>query len=209
MSETTTDVVAEGTTTGAPATNTQPDWESAANPYKEFKGRFTGLQGTYEKTANELKAIKTAKNELEESLKKITGDKEVAALELTQWQQKYGDISGQLDTVKAREERTWIVATQFTDLLPFLGDGKPEGDLLPSGTGEELTKKLTTFREAMQKQGVEKVRDALGGATPPGAPDTKPKTASEYFSLAIEAQRAGKMADYDAYYTKYLEAKKA
>ncbi len=206
------DGAAAGTGQAAPATSQQPaiDWESTANPYKEYKTRFTGLQGKLQQVTNEFDATKLKLGDLDEKHTKLTGDFEVKRAELDTLTAKHAQATADSAALQAKYERLQTVMLKFPDLLPFMSDGKDSPDLLPTGKGEDLEKSLTAFREVIKKQGAatakELVQGSTSGAGGAGTSAATKQTKEDLLRLAIKAQREGKLDEYDHYYGEFLKA---
>ena len=201
------DAAAPGPANGAPSTSGQQiDWNSADNPFKDYEARYKGVQPKYQKALSDLDGATLKISELQESLKKTTGDRETLDLAVKDWQGKHDKALADLTALQAKHERMQVVVTQFPDLMPFLGS-TPDTDLLPIGSGEELTKKLAAFKEALSKKGADSVRDALGGGTPPAPPEKKEGdlSAQQLLSSAIQAQADGKQDEYEKLYGQYIQ----
>ncbi len=205
---------AGATANGAASTGQQQviDWESSANPYKEYATRFKGLQPKYQEltTAHDKLGLKVT--DLEEKNRKLTGDYEAKVAELNTLTGKHAQATTESTAMQAKYARLQTVMAKFPDLLPFLGDGKDQPDLLPTGEGETLEKGLAAFRDVMKQQGASAARELVQGSTSTTTTatttpsDTKPKAKSDLLQLALKASREGKKDEYEHYYDEYLKA---
>ncbi len=216
------DQTAEGsagtTANGAAPTSQQPavDWASSANPYKESEARFKGLQPKFQELTVEHDKLGLKLSDLETKHTKLTGDFEARQLELNAMTAKYAQATTDQTTLQAKYDRLQTVMAKFPDLMPFLGNGSDQPDLLPTGTGEALEKSLAAFRDVVKKQGAATAKDMVQGSTGSGSGagnsggtnpgDAKPKGKSELLQLALQAQREGKTTDYEHYYNEWLRA---
>ncbi len=139
------------TASGATSTSQQQviDWESDKNPYKEYATRFKGIQPKYQDlvTAHDKLGLKVT--DLEEKNKKLAGDFEPKIAEFNNLTGKYAQATTENAAMQTKHARLQMVMAKFPDLLPFLGDGKDQPDLLPTGEGEALEKGLTAVREVV------------------------------------------------------------
>lgn len=191
---------AEGAGTPAPAAaptaESQVNWQNEAESYKR---RFNGLQGTFQKTQDELERIKAAKFDLEQKLTAITGDHAAADIERKSLAEKFQAAETEAKALRAKTDRLQVLATDYRDLLDFETKG-----LLPDGHGDELKTKLTAFREALTSRGQEAVAKLTTGATPPAPPQTVPTAPRDLLKLAQEAFGKGDMTGYTNYYNQYV-----
>ncbi len=218
QNEQTLEGTAGATANGAASTSQQQviDWESDKNPYKEYATRFKGLQPKYQElvTANDKLGLKVT--DLEEKNRKLTGDYEAKVAEFNTLNGKHAQATTDNTAMQTRYARLQTIMAKFPDLLPFLGNGSDQPDLLPTGEGEALEKGLAAFRDVMKQQGASAAKELVQGSTSGtggtnnGAgttpADAKPKGKSDLLQLALKAQREGKKDEYEHYYYEYLKA---
>jgi len=183
----------------AASTATQPDWESDDNPYKK---RFAGMQASYQKTHGELETLKGVKFDLEQQVTKVLGERDALSTQLVAANEAKDTATSELVVLKAAGDRQKLIIAEFPDLLQFEVQG-----LLPDGVGDELKTKLTAFKAAIDARGQAALADFRRGATPPPPDPATPKTSKELLQLAIAAQRAGKMDEYQTLYDQFIQAK--
>lgn len=181
----------------APATPAAPVKGDENDPW--FK-RAVGFQQSAQEEAK-------ARRELEEKFKlKETEYSTLDALFKTKEQE--------LDTLKQKEtelevvqgslERLNIIASEFPDLLKFLGKDE---DLLPDGRGDDLRSKLTSFQT---KLGIAAAPAASKkdptGATPPPPGGAGGETYASNMQEALNALSRGDQTAYDMFYQKAISA---
>jgi hypothetical protein len=162
---------------------------------EDWKKRFTGLQGSYEKQRQELVSARTRISEYEASIAGMDAERQAQLQKLTELEQRVG----QLAPVQAQYERLQIIAKEFPDLLDWEADG-----LLPTVTGDELRTKLTALKAKRQAAPVAPTAPSLKGAVPSTPPSQAPQTAQDMLNAAMSAMRAGKLDEYTGYYDQWL-----
>jgi len=162
----------------------------------DWKKRFTGLQGSYQREQQKWKTDTTRLTELDSLVKGFDDERtslktQIDELLLAQ---------GELEVLKASHERIGIIAKEFPDLLDMEADG-----LLPDDTGDDLRKKLTAMRTRLQAVGKTAIQDNLKGAVPPTTSGDAPKGKEELNKARIKAFTEGNIEEYERLTNEYFQ----
>lgn len=167
----------------------------------DWKKRFTGLQGTYQREQEKWKADTARIKELEGLLAGLDTERnslQAKVDELAPLPEKYA-------VLQAQHERFSIIAGEFPALITDERDG-----LLPTGSGDELRAKLTKIVErrqaSVQDAGKAAAGKLLEGAVPPTPSGVQPQGSEQLYKAALAALREGKTAEYKDLYDQYIKA---
>lgn len=169
--------------------------EAALAESETWKGRFTGLQGTYQKEKEKWDAEAKKAQELSNTIALMNADgaKQKAALEALQ--AEFGTTKQELQKVSASHSRLSIISKEFPGLLSFETDG-----LLPGGDGEELRVKLKAFSQRLADTAKQDLSKQLGGGVPPQPGESGTMNAKQAFEAAKAAFAKGDMVEYERLY---------
>ena len=175
-------------------------FEQSQREASEWKKRFTGLQGAYQRDQQKWQTDSARVRELEtliagfdDERKTLRGELESNATALTE-----------LEVVKGSLERLKTITAEYSDLLPFEKDG-----LLPDGAGDELRTRLNAFREKLAALGKQAIEQKLEGSVPPKPKAETPRNSAELLQAAISEMKKGNPQEYQRLYDEYLQAVKA
>ena len=199
---------ADTTTSGAGSTGGQPDVAQLFKDVETWKSRFTGMQGKYQQTHDQLTTAQGRITDLEGQLAALNGDKDALGAEFDKTTGELGGLKTKLTELEAQHGRLKTIATEFPDLLPFEMQG-----ILPAGAGDELKGKLTAFKAALDARGQAAQAQAQSqqaqaqmqqSTPPPPPPPAGQKSSATLLSEAMTAARTGKVDEYNRLYEEYL-----
>lgn len=210
MTEEVLDTNAAGNAPEAPAVNvsaaaasSQPDYksmyETAVTEAADWKKRFTGLQGAYQRDQQKWQVDSARVKELETTVQGLDTERTSLRSELEQAQA----LKTQLDTLHAAAERQKIIMTEFPELAAMESKG-----LLPSDTGDTLRTKLKELQGVFANVGTDAVKKTLEGAVPPPPSGDAPKGPKELQAAMNRAFKDGRMDEYEALYVEFVESSK-
>lgn len=198
-----------------PATSPDPVPEPEAVDYKK---QFESALRASEKAAHvhdatvaqlnaERQAHETSKTTIDgmkSEMKKINATLSQKEDALSVLQEKVVE----LEPVRVKAMRLGVILTEFPHLASFEKDG-----LLPaSDTPENLRESLSKFSDRLAELSRVSESSFAAGGKPENIPAPEPKkssaeTARDYLDAAIQSQRSGNMAEYEANFTKFLHEK--
>jgi hypothetical protein len=192
--------VKDAGTPGSQPEDFKAQFEQSQREAGEWKKRFIGLQGAYQRDQQKWQTDSARVRELEtliagfdDDRKTLRGELEANATALTE-----------LEVVKGSLERLKTITSEYSDLLPFEKDG-----LLPDGVGDELRTRLNAFREKLAALGKLAIEQKLEGSVPPKPKGETPRNSSELLQAAIGEMKKGNPQEYQRLYDDYLQAVKA
>ncbi len=199
---------ADSTAPGAGSTAGQPDLAQLLKDNETWKSRFTGMQGKYQQTHDQLIAAQGRVADLEGQLAALNGDKDALGAEFDKTTGELGTLKTKVADLEAQHGRLKLIATDYPDLLPFEAQG-----ILPAGIGDELKGKLTAFKAALDARGQaaqaqaqsQQAQTQMQQSTMPSPPPPAgSKDAKTLLSEAMAMARQGKMDEYNKLYSDYL-----
>jgi len=171
-------------------------YEQAQAEATDWKKRFAGLQGTYQREQTKWKTDLTHLTELDGLVKGFDDERNQLKLQLDE----LSTAKDELEVLKASHERIGIIAKEFPDLLDMETDG-----LLPDDSGDDLRKKLAAMRTRLQTAGKTAIQDNLKGAVPPTTSGDAPKGKEELNKARIKAFAEGKTEEYERLTNEYFQ----
>lgn len=197
----------DSTVQDAGSTGDQPDYKAlyqqALADQSEWKNRFNGLQGTYQREQQKWKETQAAADQLKAALDTVTTEKSSLVSQLEEVQNKVGEAETEKDVTLANLERMQIVVTEFPQLTPFLAKG-----LIPDETGEELRVKLRELSLTIDGIKTGALDQYKSGASPKEPPRGKQESSADDMRAELaEAFRTGDSTKYNQIYDKILGAK--
>lgn len=197
------------TYSGTGTTSNLPDdpVKKALAEAEEWKKRFAGLQGKYQQEQNKWTESAAKMLEFDEQNKKLSGELEAIRAESAKALEEKDVFHTDLELKSTELDRLKIIMKEFPHLIPLLGE-KEEDDVLPDGTGDELRGKLKTMSEKINtfKQGAKEEHRA--GESPSNPPASVTGNEAK-LRMAIDAMKAGNMAEYNKLYAEYIESSKS
>lgn len=155
----------------------------------EWKSRFTGMQGTYQREQKKWKTDIDRVSELEGIVAGFDDERTGLQTQITDLTEK----SDEMKSTQVQLDRMTIISLEFPDLLSFENDG-----LLPKVSGDDLREKLGSMRTLLKERGKSAVESALEG-TPPAPPvGQEPKTKDEIQHAMVAAFKKGDMESYNS-----------
>lgn len=200
---TTTTVYANG---GADATGSQPDfrtlYEQALKESAEWKNRFNGLQGTYQREQQKWKSDADTLTGMKSTLDAITAEKTGLQSLVDDLNVRFSTLQTEREVESNNLERMKIVVEEFPQLTSFLTKG-----LIPDGNGDELRQKLKSLSETVTSLKDQVIDEFRAGGSPPQPP--RPKTETKKSDLQVqlmEAFRNNDLTTYDRLYNEILKS---
>jgi len=203
MTEPTSDAgtATDATADGAASSGNQPDYkalcEAAQVEAADWKKRFTGLQGTYQRELLKWQDATKRVSELEATLAGADDHRKTLVAEI----ETLRPMKAELDTVRAAMDRQKLIVSEFPGLFSLEVKG-----LLPADTGDALRVKLNDLKALMAATEKSAIQDKLEGGVPPTPSGDQPKGPKELQKAMNEAFRAGKTDEYNKLADEYYKA---
>ena len=198
------DAGADATETQQANTDLTSKLTDALKSADEWKSRFTGIQGTYQREQKKWTDSKETITKLEEQVSALSAERDTLSGQVDE----LTPAKAQVVELQAKYDRQKLIASEFPDLLKFESDG-----LRPNDTdGEVLKPKLESFREHIKITNESALKDELEGGVPPKPKGDPPDGPKETYASAMKAYAENNMDEYnrlmDQYYTTKDEANK-
>lgn len=183
----------------------QPDYKTlhaqAVQEAAEWKNRFNGIQGTYQREQAKWKTDLAANEQLKSTVDALTSEKSTLQAALEETKEKLSALETEKDVSQAGLERMKIVVGEFPELTQFLAKG-----LIPDETGDELRAKLKELSKTIGEIKTGTVEAFRSGESLPQPP--KPKdggTAKDLQARLIAAFKSGNQQEYNEIYNDLLK----
>ena len=178
----------------------QTKLDESAEDAKEYRKRFTGSQGAYQRDQEKWKQTEARNTEITEAMASLTETNQSLQTQYDEQTEKLETATTEAEIAKLGLQRMDIIFKEFPGLVPWEIDG-----LLPEGTGDDLRESLGKYAERLEKAGVENILDDLTGASPTPPDGDSADTEKALMGNITAALAEGDVEAFDKAYDKYLE----
>jgi len=170
----------------------------------EYKKRFTGSQGSYQREQSKWKEAIEKNDEMTATIKSLSEQVEQLTGNLATITEERDVAVSEAEIANLGLERTKIIIEEFPGFLTLEADG-----LLPDGSGDEFRNTLKKFAARMEKLGVDNIIGELSGSSPAPPEGEGDKTRDALFGDLkglLRGQADLTMEEYDQAYDKMLQS---